>query len=158
MIPRHAIQSWSNRVLRPSGPATMDYLALFVSAFAAATLLPLASEVPLALIVRARGDILWPVVVASAGNVLGACTTYALARGVIRLGGDRAEGLERRRAADLVRRHGAPALLLSWVPVLGDGLVLVAGAVRVPFARFLLFTTAGKVLRYVVVAWLVARQ
>jgi membrane protein YqaA with SNARE-associated domain len=136
----------------------MDYLALFVSAFVAATLLPLASEAPLALIVRARGDLALPVVVASVGNVLGACTTYALARGAIRWGrrpdeGDRAAS----RAADLVRRYGAPALLLSWVPVIGDGIVLVAGVARMPFASFLVFTTVGKVLRYAIVAWLVTR-
>ena len=135
----------------------MDYLVLFVSAFVAATLLPLASEAPLALIVRARGDLVLPVVVASVGNVLGACTTYALARGVIRWGGARAEAIEQRRATEIVRRYGAPALLLSWVPVIGDGIVLVAGVARMPFARFLVFTTVGKVLRYAAVAWLVTR-
>jgi membrane protein YqaA with SNARE-associated domain len=134
----------------------MDYLALFVSAFVAATLLPLASEAPLLLIVRARGDVVLPVAVASAGNVLGACTTYALARGVIRWGGAGAEAAaaKPRRAVDLVQRYGAPALLLSWVPVIGDGIVLVAGVARMPFVRFLVYTTVGKVLRYAAVAWL----
>ena len=133
----------------------MDYLALFLSAFLAATLLPLASEVPLALVVRATGGLVVPVAVASAGNVLGACATYALARGVIRLGGRRADAMEQRRAVSLLRRYGAPALLLSWVPVVGDGIVLVAGVAGMPFARFLFFTAVGKVARYVVVAWLV---
>jgi membrane protein YqaA with SNARE-associated domain len=131
----------------------MDYLSLFLSAFLAATVLPLASELPLVLIVRAHGSIALPVAVASAGNVLGACTTYALARGVIRFGGRRFDGMARHRTVAVVRRYGAPALLLSWVPLVGDGLVLVAGGVRMPFGGFLLFTTAGKVLRYVVVAW-----
>jgi membrane protein YqaA with SNARE-associated domain len=135
----------------------MDYVALFLSAFVAATLLPLASEAPLALIVRARGEVVLPVVVASAGNILGACTTYALARGVIRWGGGRTGKIGHGRAVELVRRYGAPALLLSWVPVIGDGIVLVAGAVGMPFPRFLIFTTVGKVLRYAAVAWLVTR-
>lgn len=128
-------------------------LLLFLSAFLAATLLPLASELPLALLVRARGDVVLPVLVAAAGNVLGACTTYALARGVMGLGRRRLDAMERRREAALVRRYGAPALLLSWVPVVGDGIVLVAGVVRMPFGRFLLFTAIGKVVRYAVVAW-----
>ena len=143
----------------------MDLVALFISALLAATLLPLASEAPLALIVRARGEAVVPVVVASAGNVLGACTTYALARGVMRWRaprprpgqGARVEGPERRRAVALVRRYGAPALLLSWVPVIGDGIVLVAGATRISFPWFLGFTTVGKVLRYAAVAWLAMR-
>ena len=75
----------------------------------------------------------------------------------MRLGGARTDALEQRRAAGLVRRYGAPALLLSWVPIVGDGLVLVAGAVRMPFGRFLLCTAIGKVLRYIAVTWLVTR-
>ena len=58
----------------------MDYVALFASAFLAATILPLASEVPLAILVRKHEAIGMLVVVATAGNFLGACTTYFLAK------------------------------------------------------------------------------
>ena len=58
----------------------MEMLGLFVAAFGAATILPLASEVPLVLVVSREGDVLWPVAVATLGNYLGACTTYGLAR------------------------------------------------------------------------------
>ena len=46
--------------------------ALIVSAFLAATILPLSSEVLLAIVVRRRGDFLLPVAVATLGNYLGA--------------------------------------------------------------------------------------
>ena len=49
-------------------------------------------------------------------------------------------------------RWGAPALLLSWLPVVGDAFVLAAGLVGVRVGPFLLFTTVGKGLRYVFVA------
>jgi membrane protein YqaA with SNARE-associated domain len=134
----------------------MEYGGLFVAAFLAATVLPLPSEVPLGLLVRSERHILWPVLVATAGNYLGACTTYWLARGVIGRRASTPDG-PGGRALSLFRRYGAPALLLSWVPIAGDGLVAVAGAARLPFAAFSAWTIAGKGARYVVVAWLALR-
>jgi membrane protein YqaA with SNARE-associated domain len=58
----------------------VEYWGVFVPAFVAATLLPLASELPLALVVRQTGEIFWPVAVATLSNYLGACTTYLIAR------------------------------------------------------------------------------
>jgi membrane protein YqaA with SNARE-associated domain len=130
----------------------MDYLALFASAFAAATILPFPSEVPLALVVGRTGDVLGPLAVATSGNFLGACTTYALARWALRRVPD---GSQWSRAAALIRRFGAPALLLSWVPIVGDALVAVAGGARMPFGRFSLWTAAGKAARYLAVAYAV---
>lgn len=130
----------------------MEYAGLFIAAFLAATILPFASELPLALVVRSTGDAFWTVVVATAGNYLGACTTYALARAAIGRFAPRAEATSPRALAT-VRRYGPPALLLSWVPVLGDALVAVAGAARMPFASFSTWTVVGKAARYAFVAW-----
>jgi membrane protein YqaA with SNARE-associated domain len=133
----------------------MELVGLFIAAFAAATVLPLASEVPLALIVRRDGDVFWPVVIGTLGNYLGACTTYILARAAVdRFGGARAHAS---RALRWFERYGPPSLLLSWVPAVGDGLVALAGAARVPFAIFSAWTMAGKAGRYAVVAWLALR-
>lgn len=134
----------------------MQYAVLFVSALGAATILPLASEVPLAFVVRDTGQLFWPIVVATCGNYLGACTTYALARMAVRRF-EPADGRRWSRAASAIRRFGAPALLLSWVPIIGDALVAVAGASRMPFAAFSIWTVLGKAARYVVVAWAVSR-
>ena len=132
------------------------YLTLFLTAFGAATILPLPSEGPFAYVVLQTGERVWPVTVATAGNFLGACTTYALSRfAVTRL---RRPGAGRwLHAAAAIRRFGAPALLLSWVPVIGDAIVAVAGASRVPFAAFSLFTIVGKAGRYAVLAWVLTR-
>lgn len=92
----------------------------------------------------------WPLVlVATAGNYLGACTTYWIAK--------KAAVLLRHRPADratrLMAARGAPILLLSWMPILGDALVAAAGAAGTPFLRFSVWTALGKLLRYVAVAW-----
>ena len=131
----------------------VELAGLFIAAFLAATILPLASEVPLVLLVRRDGAIFWPVAVATAGNYLGACTTYLLARAAAaRLAP--ASTVPTSRAAGWFHRYGAPSLLLSWVPVAGDGLVALAGATAIPFAVFSVWTALGKAARYVVVAWL----
>ena len=101
----------------------------------------------------ARGEIVAPLLVATAGNVLGACTTYWLGRETSRIFGRRRERAEKgTRAARLLRCYGAPALVLAPVPVIGDVLVALAGATRVPFGSFLFWVTLGKGARYAAVA------
>jgi len=128
----------------------MELWALLVSSFLAATVLPLASEVPLALVVRRHGDFLLPVAVATLGNFLGACTTYGLARvAAAKLAPERLS-----RALTLFERYGAPSLVLSWVPLVGDAIVAIAGASRVPILAFSFWTLIGKAARYAAVAWI----
>ena len=136
----------------------LAYGGLFAWSFLAATVLPLSSEVPLAALVRSQGAVALPVLVATAGNYLGACTTYWLGRRAARaVGGRREEADGNGRAARLLARYGQPALLLSWVPVLGDALVAGAGAVGMPFRGFSVWVALGKGLRYLAVAWAAAR-
>ena len=63
-------------------------------------------------------------------------------------------GRHRDRATEQFAAHGAWMLLLSWLPVIGDPLTLVAGVLRVPLAMFLALVTIGKAARYIVIAWL----
>ncbi len=135
----------------------LAYAGLFVWSFLAATILPLSSEVALIALVRTEQQIGAPVVIATIGNYLGACTTYWLTRHAARrFGSTQPKQPSRERAAALLRRYGPPALLLSWVPLLGDGLVILAGALAVPFKSFSLWVAIGKVARYLAVAWLAA--
>ncbi len=160
------------------------YLALLAWSFLAATILPLASEPMLVALVRGGGDLALPVLVATAGNYLGACTTYWLARQAaayaaraksaraalpIAGSGDAAVVADptqpsaqppkrgHARAVALVERFGQPALLLSWVPIVGDAIVVVAGGVGIRFAPFSAWVIAGKLARYAAVAWVAAR-
>src|SRR5688572_8035332 len=132
---------------------------LFLWSFAAATILPLSSEVPLVYAVRrGGGGWLLPVLVATAGNYLGACTTYWLARVAIR----RVEPLSRsavrhERARRLLARFGQSALLLLWVPVVGDAIVAVAAGLGIRFVPSWAWVVAGKLGRYAAVAWLATR-
>ena len=132
--------------------AGASLLALFAASFAAATVLPFSSEAVLALVVAKSGGWIVPVL----GNTLGACTTYWLgraSRAAVPTPSARTE-----HAAALISRFGSPALLLSWVPLIGDVIVALAGAARMPFGRFAVWTTIGKAARYVVVGAAIARM
>jgi membrane protein YqaA with SNARE-associated domain len=138
----------------PQGGPVTELLVLFAWSFLAATLLPAPSEIPLAYVVRSRDMLATPILVATFGNFLGACTTYAIGRwGGARFG----SGRNKEVAADRIRRYGAPLLLLSWVPVVGDAFVAGAGWAQIAWWPFASFTFAGKLLRYVVVAWVTLR-
>jgi membrane protein YqaA with SNARE-associated domain len=129
-----------------------QYALLFGTAFLASTILPLPSEAALALVVRQRGELVWPVLIATAGNFLGACTTYGLFRFAVRRVSTEAHP-RWSRAAGLFGRFGAPSLLLSWLPIVGDAIVALAGAARMPLLAFSIWTVLGKAARYVLVAW-----
>jgi membrane protein YqaA with SNARE-associated domain len=43
-------------------------------------------------------------------------------------------------------------LLLSWVPILGDALVALAGATSICFSHFCFWVTLSKGLRYLAIA------
>ncbi len=134
-----------------------SYPALFALSFLAATLLPLGSEWLLVALLLNRRDPVALVAVATAGNYLGACTTWLigmyggswLIRTLLRID-EQAEN----RAKELYTRYGAWSLLFSWLPVVGDPLCLVGGVLRVGFGRFSLLVGTGKLARYAAVAWL----
>ena len=132
------------------------YPALFLLSFLAATLIPLGSEWLVVALVVGGFVPSAVVLVATAGNVLGAATNYwiglcgstFLATKVLRM-----DEQALRRAESSFARYGSWGLLLSWLPVVGDPLCLVAGMLRVPLLRFFLLVLAGKLARYAVVAW-----
>nr|WP_314568137.1 YqaA family protein [uncultured Pseudomonas sp.] len=132
------------------------YLGLFFAAFGAATLLPLQSEAVLVGLLLSGQYSLWLLLgVATLGNVLGSVVNWWLGRWVEHF-------KERRwfpvsdRQLDKARKHyarwGHWTLLLSWVPIIGDPLTLVAGVMREPLWRFLLLVTLAKSVRYGVLA------
>lgn len=123
---------------------------LFLSAFVSSTLAPGGSEAVLAYLAAQRHfsppDLLG---VATLGNTLGAITTWGLGYLLAsRLPVERPLAPKRRRAVERVRRWGAPLLLLSWLPVVGDGFCFAAGWLKLPFWASTAAIGIGKALRY----------
>ena len=87
--------------------------SLFVAAFLAATLVPLSSEAALFAVLKWHGDMAMAAIgIATLGNTLGGMTAYLIGR----FCGERKPLAHVER----VRRYGAPALALAWLPIVGD--------------------------------------
>ena len=130
------------------------YATLFGWSFLAATVLPLGSEPVLFALARSGYGWLPLVAVATAGNYLGACTTYYLGRQAARALARRVGPSAREhRAAQYVQQYGQPIMIFSWVPIVGDALVAAAGAAEMPFVGFSIWVGLGKAMRYAAIAW-----
>jgi membrane protein YqaA with SNARE-associated domain len=93
--------------------------------------------------------------VASLGNNLGAAVNWMLGRGIEYYRERRwfpASTTALERATGWYRRWGRWSLLLSWAPIGGDALTVVAGVLREPLWSFLLLVAIAKTGRYIVLA------
>ena len=131
------------------------YLSLFLLSFLASTLLPLGSEWLLVMMLVGGYEPATTVIVATAGNYLGAVMTYLI--GI--WGGSwliekilRVSPPQQERARNYYRRFGACSLLFSWLPIVGDPLCLVGGMLKINFGLFSLLVATGKFARYVITA------
>lgn len=135
-----------------------ELAGLFAVAFLAATIFPAQSEILLAGMVVAERHPVWALVaVASAGNIAGSMVNWVLGRFIARFEGRRWFPVSREqvaRAERWYRRWGKWSLLLSWAPVIGDPLTVVAGVLREPLPAFVVLVTLAKLGRYVAVALL----
>lgn len=129
-------------------------LSLFLVALASATLLPGGSEVWLARLWCMGESALALWWVATAGNTLGSLVNVAMGRYARRFQNRRwfpASAKSIARAERWYHKLGEASLLLSWVPVIGDPLTVLAGLFRLPWWRALLWIVVAKGARYAVV-------
>jgi membrane protein YqaA with SNARE-associated domain len=135
--------------------AEAGLLGLFLSAFVAATLVPMSSEAVLAALIAAHGwNVVLLVLVATAGNTLGSVVNWALGQYCLHWRHSRwfpISEAKLERGADWFRRFGTWSLLFAWLPVIGDPLTFAAGIARVRFPLFLALVLVGKGARYAVI-------
>ncbi|MFN0194403.1 MAG: YqaA family protein [Aestuariivirga sp.] len=128
------------------------HFGLFWISFLAATLLPGSSEAALvALVASFSASAITLFLTATSGNTAGAVFNWWLGRSLNRFTGQRwlpATASRLDQASRMVTRYGSWVLLFSWLPVVGDPLMIVAGALRMKFVPFLAFVAAGKAARY----------
>lgn len=129
-------------------------MAMFMSAFFSATILPGNSEmVFLALLVSPiENKVYEPIVqlfaVAVIGNSLGSFTTYWMGRLLPRTQQHQRQHPRFVKSISLLQRYGVYTLFLSWLPVIGDLLCGVAGWLRLHAMWSWLFILLGKAVRY----------
>ncbi|MEE2776138.1 MAG: VTT domain-containing protein [Acidobacteriota bacterium] len=149
--------------------AALGLGGLFLASFLAGTVVAFGSEAVLVALLLLGVAPVPAVAVGSLGNTLGGLTVYALGRAVVSRETTRRWVMEHRWAARLhkadperlrqaqarLERWGPVALLLSWLPAVGDLLVLAAGLARVGWGRVIFFVAVGKTARYIAFTWAV---
>lgn len=142
---------------------------VFIVSLISATLLPLGSEPAVAGLVQLNPQLFWPAIaVATVGNTLGGAISWWMGLGAYRAwktararhqqpggqqphpGAGHKQSRHHRLARYWLRRFGAKACLLSWLPVVGDPLCAVAGWLRLPFWPCVAYMAVGKFARYLV--------
>ena len=126
-----------------SVPIWLAWLSLFVAAFVSASLIPASSEVVFLMVLFRYPE--WAIMswlIATIGNTLGGLTSYGVGRLL------RQPQLPSGAWLHRLQTHGAALLVLSWMPVVGDGLCVAAGWLRVKLPAVLVYITLGKALRY----------
>jgi len=127
-----------------AGSAT-SLLGLLFSGFLSSTLLPGNSEIALGALLLHDPSLHWQAIaVATIGNTLGGMSSYAIGRFV--------PSPQKSRTSSWLARYRPAALLLSWVPIVGDGLCVASGWMRQNVLAAALFMATGKFGRYILVA------
>ncbi|NBS57844.1 MAG: DedA family protein [Betaproteobacteria bacterium] len=122
---------------------------LFAASFLASTIVPFSSEAVLFGYLK-----LYPhefgaaILVATLGNTLGGLSSYWFGR----LLPVRIEKKLAPRALEKLRRYGSPLTFFAWLPIVGDALCVGAGWLRLNWVAVTIWMTAGRVIRYWVVA------
>ncbi len=137
-------------------------VSLFIGSLLASTLVPGGVEGLLVVMVKQQLHGMPALfLVSTIGNTLGGIITFligGLLAGGLRYGRPHPR-LERwfsveNKALGRIRRHGSPALLFSWLPVVGDPLCLAAGFLGLRFWTSVLMIAFGKAARYLVLLWI----
>jgi len=127
------------------------YLAAFTSAFLGATVLPLVADAVLAAALAGGAAWFGLVLAATLGSTLGAVLFWWFGRAIERFRERRwfpASPQQLERAETWYQRYGVWSLLLAWIPILGDGLTVAAGVMRVGIVRFCVLVAIGRGLRF----------
>jgi membrane protein YqaA with SNARE-associated domain len=131
----------------------LQELALFISAFLAATLLPFSSEAAFVVALKNDMPLLNAMVAASSGNLLAIIVNYYLGYFLY-------EKTKRKLFKSSLGKkaflhghtYGYIALLFSWLPLIGDPLTIVAGLLRLKFVWFVIIAGSLRIARYYIIA------
>ena len=144
------MDAWISSLLAALALPEYGLSTLFMVATLSATLLPMGSEPVLFGLVKLNPGLFWPAIaVATAGNTLGGAISWWMGWGAEKAYEKITHHSAEHRALAILRRFGAKACLLAWLPVVGDPLCAVAGWLQLPFWPCVAYMAIGKLLRYI---------
>ena len=126
-----------------------SYLSLTVFAFLAATLIPVSSEAALATALSLGSSPIPALIFATMGNCAGVAFNYWLgSKGEEKLLHEYLQKKSVARAYQITRKWGKWSLLISWLPIIGDPITILAGVLRINFTLFVAISFPLRFLRY----------
>ena len=132
------------------------YLGLFIASFLGATIIPFSSELVLSLLIIKGYDFNLSLLVATTGNWLGGLSSYFLGR----LGKwSTLEKYFRLKKEKIVKfkinidKWGSLLAFFCWLPIIGDPIAVGLGFFRTNFLLVALWMFIGKLIRYIVWAF-----
>jgi len=126
---------------------------MFLTAFVSATILPMGSEAMLIYYINEEFNIVLLFIVATIGNSFGSIVNYYIGYKGEKYLEDKkylnTHQLEKYKK--VFDKYGGASILLSWLPIVGDPLTIIAGAMRYNIKKFIILVFVAKSSRYFVV-------
>ena len=124
-----------------------------MACFLSATLLPFTSEGVLVAFLLAGADPLVSLIIASLGNTMGGTTNYFIGK-ILDPQKVRSRIINPKRFDQFVKcgnQYGSYLGLVSWLPIIGDPLILIAGFLRVRIFPLTVWMLLSKTARYAII-------
>jgi len=135
----------------------MSYISLFFVALMAATILPISSEALLIYYIHNEKSVILLLIAAGVGNTLGSIINYYIGKkgSEYLIKKEKISAIRLQKSEDIFKKYGGYALLLSWLPIIGDPLTLVAGVLHYDIKKFIIFVSISKFGRYILILFFV---
>ena len=140
-----------------------DYgiIGLFLNSFLSSTAIPLPTEIlTSALLLGGENQILVGIALVL-GSAIGGMLNYFIGVGgntlitKFKKKKDQKEAKQKNRDSKLLEKFGwSTVFFASWIPVIGDFILISAGAKKMKFIKFLVFMVTGKTFKTIAVVYL----
>ena len=121
--------------------------SVFLVSFISATLIPLGSEPAVFAVIKVNPALYWATIfIATAGNTLGGAVNYWIGYGA-------KQAFAKERSTHWfgwLLRFGPKAMLLTWLPGIGDPIATLGGWLKLSFWPSIGYMAVGKLLRYII--------
>ena len=131
------------------------YWGMLLLSFLSGSVIPIASEALFVVLLGVGLNTMWLIVVATVGNTLGGITCFMLGyltdkQTVQRVFSISDKKME--RADSLIQKYGYWAAVLSFMPIIGEAILVALGIMRVDKYKVAIVMAIGKFARYAFVA------
>ncbi|AEA43606.1 YqaA family protein [Fluviicola taffensis] len=127
----------------------MEYWSLvtcFASCFLSSTIIPFPSEASVIYCLSQGQNSLLVLLIATVGNSLGGATNYFIGK----FARNRLMKKTAPKAQQFVLKYGVYSALLSWLPIIGDPIMIALGIYETKKIPTFIYMTLGKFLRYLI--------